>query len=173
MEEFGSNNPWSCEWFCPRKDCLPCQGRIFLAEEEIEQSLKMVTGEGDAQPPKKKDREAKKALPSCTSEGMNYSLECMSCRKRDILRIYLGETSRSSYQRGREHSKEIQKRTASHPFVIHCQEEHGGEIQPVLMRTLSSHLTPMDRQITESLNIILETRKPGNCLNLKSEWRGT
>ena len=40
------------------------------------------------------------------------------------------------------------------------------------MRALSTHLTPMDRQITESLNIILEARKPGNCLNLKSEWAG-
>ena len=23
MEELGRNNPWSTDWFCPRKDCLP------------------------------------------------------------------------------------------------------------------------------------------------------
>ena len=40
------------------------------------------------------------------------------------------------------------------------------------MRILSSHLTPMDRQIQESLNIIEESRKPGNCMNLKSEGAG-
>ena len=74
MEELGSSNPWSSEWFCPRKDCLPCQGRIFLAVEEEEQSIKMTTGEGDSKPTKKKDREANKALPSCTTEGMNYML---------------------------------------------------------------------------------------------------
>ena len=39
--------------------------------------------------------------------------------------------------------------------------------------TLSTHITPMDRQIQESLNIILETRKEGSCLNQKSEWAST
>ena len=57
-------------------------------------------------------------------------------------------------------------------MVVHANEEHEGEVQPFLMRILSSHLTPMDRQIQESLNIIEESRKPGNCLNLKSEWAG-
>ena len=60
----------------------------------------------------------------------------------------------------------------THPLVIHWQEEYGSEAQPILMRGLSTHLTAVDRQIQESLNIILETRKPGQCLNLKSEWAG-
>ena len=51
-------------------------------------------------------------------------------------------------------------------------EEHEGLTQPILMRTLSAHITPMDRQIQESLNIILETKKEGNCLNQKNEWAG-
>ena len=83
--------------------------------------------------------------------------------------MYLGETSRSSYQRAKEHLKEIQEMAASHPLVIHCLEEHEGEIQPVLWRTLSAHLTPMDRQVQESMNIIEESRISGSCLNLKSE----
>ena len=84
----------------------------------------------------------------------------------------MGETSRSSYQRGTEHEKEVREAVATHPLVIHCQEEHGGVIQPILMRILSTHLTPMDRQIQESLNIIQEIRKEGSCLNQKSEWAG-
>ena len=87
-------------------------------------------------------------------------------------RIYYGETSRSPYQRGTEHRKEILEGIATHPLVIHSVEEHQGQVQPVLMRTLSAHLTAMDRQIQESLNIIEESRKPGNCMNLKSEWAG-
>ena len=51
-------------------------------------------------------------------------------------------------------------------------EEHEGITQPILRRTLSAHLTPMDRQIQESMNIILDTRKEGCCLNQKSEWAG-
>ena len=38
------------------------------------------------------------------------------------------------------------------------------------MRMLSSHLTAMDRQVQESLNICHETRKQGQYLNLKLEW---
>merc|ERR1711867_390797 len=41
------------------------------------------------------------------------------------------------------------------------------------MRTLSAHLTQMDRQVQESLNIIQEIRKFGHCLNQKSEWAGS
>ena len=100
---------------------------------------------------------------------MNYILECITCRKEGVRRAYLGETSRSSYQRGREHIKKILKGMATHPMIIHSLEEHGGEAQPVLMRTLSSHLTTMDRQVQESLNILQEARKQGQCLNLKSE----
>ena len=84
----------------------------------------------------------------------------------------MGETSRSPYQRGREYSNEIREGNAAHPIVIHAVEEHGGIVQPVLMRVLSSHLTSMDRQIQESLNILEEARKPGQCMNLKSEWAG-
>ena len=51
-------------------------------------------------------------------------------------------------------------------------EEHDGDIQPILMRTLSAHLTPMDRQVQESLNIIEETKKEGHFLSLRSEWAG-
>ena len=29
MEDLGRTNPWAAEWFCPRKDCVPCQGRSF------------------------------------------------------------------------------------------------------------------------------------------------
>ena len=103
---------------------------------------------------------------------MNYILECITCRKEGVRRAYLGETSRSSYQRGREHIKKILKGMATHPMIIHSLEEHGGEAQPVLMRTLYSHLTAMDRQVQEYLNILQEARKQGQCLNLKSEWAG-
>ena len=58
-------------------------------------------------------------------------------------------------------------------MVIHMIEEPGGETQPVLMRSLSAHLMAMDRKVEESHNIIEETRKPGQCLNIKSEWAGS
>ena len=31
MDLVGKNNPWSREWYCPRPNCYPCQGRRILA----------------------------------------------------------------------------------------------------------------------------------------------
>ena len=41
------------------------------------------------------------------------------------------------------------------------------------MRILSRHLTPLDRQVRESLNISLASKQEEECLNLKSEWGGS
>ena len=71
-----------------------------------------------------------------------------------------------------EHWKEIKEGASSHPLVVHYIEEHGGSIQEALMRTLSGNIVSLDRQIQESVNILEEMRKEGQCLNLKSEWGG-
>ena len=41
------------------------------------------------------------------------------------------------------------------------------------MRILSGHLTPLDRQTTESVNILEAEKVPGRSLNLKTEWGGS
>ena len=170
MEELGNNNPWANDWLCPRQDCLSCQGRLELAKEAEEEAMRILNKEEiDTTKSRKAERNS---IPSCTGEGTNYSIECLTCRQEGRRRIYFGETSRSPYQRGSEHQKEVREGVLTHPLVIHSIEEHGGTTQPILMRTLSAHLTPMDRQIQESMNIILETRKEGSCLNQKSEWPG-
>ena len=58
------------------------------------------------------------------------------------------------------------------PLVAHFREEHGGIAQEILMRILSTHLTPLDRQVKESLNIFKASGNPDKCLNMKSEWGG-
>ena len=113
--------------------------------------------------------EDKRALPSCTGEGTNYFIECSACRKKGEIKQYLGETSRYRYQRGLEHMKEIEEGIATHPMVIHFWEDHSGRRQECLMRILSGHLTPLDRQTTESVNILEAGRTPGRSLNLKTE----
>ena len=41
------------------------------------------------------------------------------------------------------------------------------------MRVLSSHLSPLERQVQESSNITKAMKVPDECLNRKSEWGGT
>ena len=85
---------------------------------------------------------------------------------------YYGETSRSPHQRGNEHKRDIAQGVATHPLVAHFREEHDGVTQEILLRVLSWHMTPLDRQVTESLNILRAAKYPEECLNLKSEWGG-
>ena len=42
----------------------------------------------------------------------------------------------------------------------------------MLMRIILTHLTPLDRQTTESINILEGDTKPGESLNTKTEWGG-
>ena len=129
------------EWSCPRKSCLPCQGQAILAAEKADEALAMVTGETDPGNVKFKwPRKDCRSIPGCTGEGVNYTLECLPCRKKGIKRWYFGETSRSPYQRGNEHVREIHLGVATHALVAHFREEQDGQPQEVLMRVLSSLL---------------------------------
>ena len=55
-------------------------------------------------------------------------------------------------------------------MAVHYWEEHTGRKQEAMMRILSTHLTPLDRQTMESVNIIEAERKLGESLNMKTEW---
>lgn len=67
----------------------------------------------------------------------------MECRGQGVKRWYYGESSRTAYQRGNEHSREIREGVATHPLVMHFREEHSGQEQEVLMKILSNHMTPL------------------------------
>ena len=86
IQEVGNNNPWSREWSCTRRTCLPCQGQAILGAEEEEAALKMADGDQEDQRTARWPREDIRSLPGCTSEGCNYVLECLQCRKDGIKR---------------------------------------------------------------------------------------
>ena len=39
--------------------------------------------------------------------------------------MYIGETSRNGFTRGREHMEGIVKKVKESPFVVHSEERHG------------------------------------------------
>ena len=84
--------------------------------------------------------------------------------------MYVGETSRSPYQRGKEHGSDVDGGKKNHPISIHFQEKHQGEKQRILMRVLATPQTAMARRIWESVRIDKVSRDRKACLNLKSEW---
>ena len=163
----GRNNPWALEWECGRKECLVCEGRKLLKEEE---EKRQIAPEGTPTVPRP-GKEEMKAVPKCTMEGAGYLLECWTCRLEGKVARYVGETSRSPYQRGQEHQKEICEAKRSHPMVGHFLDVHRGQRQVVLMRTVRNTNTALERQVWESVIIDRLSRKEGvDCLNQRSEW---
>jgi len=138
-----------------------------LAEEEEQRQIAPADGPQVPRPA----REEVKAVPKCTIEGVGYLLECWACRLVGKVAIYVGETSRSPYQRGRGHQKEVNEAKRSHPMVTHFQETHQEQKQTILMRTVRNTNTALERQVWESVLIDRLSRKEGvDCLNLRSEW---
>ena len=62
MDLVGKNNPWSRDWYCPRPNCYPCQGRQILAAEEVEESLRMAEC-GQNEVITRRNKEEKVAIP--------------------------------------------------------------------------------------------------------------
>ena len=104
-------------------------------------------------------------MPKCTTEGIGYALECWTCRLQGRTYRYIGESSRSPYQRGQEHWKEILAGKKTHPLVDHFLDFHQGTRQEVLFRTLATFQTALHRQVWESVEIGTQ-----QCLNHKTEW---
>ena len=47
----------------------------------------------------------------CNTNNVGYRWRCMTCKERDIVSVYEGETGRSARTRGAEHLKELEKKS--------------------------------------------------------------
>ena len=71
---------------CPRDECQPCRGRDFLAHEAEKEALSMVTNNKEREVTESqgmRDREKRISKASCTSEELNYVIECITCRNKN------------------------------------------------------------------------------------------
>ena len=106
----------------------------------------------------------------CDKENITYKISCTeNCGKRDI---YQGETSYSSYTRGKEHLEKLQNRDPKSALFNHCQVEHDGN--PVQFRmdiTGSFHRDSTLRQITEGVEI--QRTQQQRLMNTRSEWNSS
>lgn len=85
--------------------------------------------------------------------------------------MYIGETSRSPFDRGQEHQEMIDNGDLAHPVVRHAWEEHRGVKPSIIMCVISSHKNPLKRLTQESVLIVDLSRGPEETdLNAKSEW---
>ena len=129
---------------------------------------------------------------NCRTEGVVYKSECLTCltkgpdtvppdkvnkikKQPGVKSIYIGETSRSGYQRGTQHQKAIKKpntkQNRKNAFGKHINEFHKGN-KNVKFKTsvIGSFQRPMQRQIAEGVNIYRSKPKCDILMNSKMDY---
>ena len=139
---------------CGRQDCMLC-------------STKNYTGKNKTQ--------------ECSKRSLVYQTYCITCKERDIEKIkirglndkkkqeeeiknmrlhkYIGETSRSCYERSQEHLNDMHQLKPSSHMLRHALDQHEGEPLARVrfgMEIIKQTRTSFERQILES--VIMSTR---------------
>ena len=106
-----------------------------------------------------------------TNVDQNLKKRALENTQKGPLYSYIGETSRSAFERGLEHLKDLEyRRTKSH-YLRHAVECHPGvspESLDFRMKILSSHRSAFERQIREA--VMIEMNNGPHLMNRKLEY---
>ena len=102
----------------------------------------------------------------CRKSNVLYEFACQMCPE-DNQAVYLGETARNLYTRGREHSRNYQKSEGESFMHKHQQDRHFGAEADFQARIKSSFKDCLSRQVSEGVYI---RRSEKETLNSKTEW---
>ena len=141
-----STNPWG-HADCGRSDCVPC-----------------------AQPDKKK--------LNCKKRNILYENRCTVCNQtdqkdgkslKDGKGIYVGESSRSLYERAKEHEADKQAQSEDSHQIKHWLTEHQELLAPPRFhfKIIQTFQDPLSRQLAEAVRIDL---RGDGVLNSKAEY---
>ena len=121
-------------------------------------------------------------MPPCSKKNLVYENICLQCNpgaskggeletvKEGAPSIYIGETSRSIFERSREHWEGARKWEDKNHMVQHQKIEHGGEQEPVFaMKVIRFYKTALARQVAEAVRIRRRGGE-GAILNSRGEF---
>ena len=102
----------------------------------------------------------------CRSCGVNYQIECQLCPA-NSKSLYIGESSRNLYSRGKEHTSSCNGRKEKSFMWRHQREEHGGVAGNFTARVTGKTRDCLTRQVREAVHI---RRCSVPVMNSKTEW---
>ena len=103
----------------------------------------------------------------CRKGNIQYQLECQLCPDTDGS-LYIGETSRNLYTRGKEHVKKFETEHPDSFMVKHQNDRHAGQQADFDGKITGVFRDCLSRQVSEGVHI---RRHAGmNIMNSKSEW---
>ena len=93
----------------------------------------------------------------CNREGIVYKGKCLTCSEGGKEVIYIGESGRSGYIRGRQHLEAIRNhsndRHMNNAFAKHIRESHVNQDAKFKMNIVQSYKKPLERQTREGVEI--------------------
>ena len=102
----------------------------------------------------------------CRTNNVTYEIKCGLCDS-----IYIGETARNAYSRGREHLTAYRNKTKDSVLHRHTITEHKN-VRPLYeMTVIGKHKTALERQIREA--VVIDNTPDRRLMNKKSEWGHT
>ena len=121
-------------------------------------------------------------MAPCTRKNLVYENICVQCNpgatkggsletlKEGAPSIYIGETSRTIFERSREHWDGVRKGEEGNHMVKHQRMEHIGELHPKFaMKVVKFHKTALARQVAEAVRIRRRGGE-GAILNSRGEF---
>ena len=107
---------------------------------------------------------------TCRSKNLVYRLKCLECKKNGVNTHYIGESSRTFWDRSREHDQALKSKNTKYAVVKHWQMDHGDQDDPPKFsyNLVGTYRTAIERQIMEA--IAIEDETCDQILNGKGEW---
>ena len=102
----------------------------------------------------------------CRVSSVTYKIECNECSD-----VYIGETARNAYTRGREHMDDYIKKQECSILLRHATKAHSnnaGERPDYKMSVVGVHSDALTRQITEA--VMIRAVPDDRLINNKTEW---
>jgi hypothetical protein len=104
----------------------------------------------------------------CITNNVGYRWLCVTCKERDIVKVYEGETARSARLRGLEHLKDLEKKRDKSVLYKHKISDHPHEDVKFKMEITKKFKDALTRQANEAVRIF--NRPSHETLNSKSEF---
>ena len=112
---------------------------------------------------------------NCRKRNITYRTRCETCQEKNetgggekIEKVYIGESSRTGFERGIEHQRDFETAAEDSHMSKHWAIDHENEEKPIFsMKIIQRHKSAFVRQISEAVLIELNSK---NSLNSKSEY---
>ena len=130
------------------------QGFKIIVVENASIAIKKLLQKSDPCKPRQCEREdclvcTKDGKGPCDRQSVTCEIKYTECNK-----IYVGETSRSAYTRGKEHEKSLSNKEERSALWKHCKEKHNNEVQRFQMNVTGLYSDDaMPRQISKGVRI--------------------